>query len=238
METFVPKEQLDALVYKICEEKGLFSKLRSLKNNIDLYKISRQSIFNSCKRFMGGNWSSVHRVQTSYIVHKVFCSCFGRSMADEMLETQFPSWARADVEKYLEPINELDGIGLQGNTTGITIGNTTGRTSSRDLSKMEIYATMYGMGSIRLADITDFTQNLNKGETHMAANIEVKTFVKGTDAANMSDDQIFSVILSIEQEIVALEKIQSKPETLKNKIKSMLIDIDALVKYVDTRTKK
>lgn len=235
MTALVSKDKLDYLVDEICTDSGLFSKLRSLKNSIDMYKYAREEIFNSCKRFMGGNWSSAHRYQTSYIVYKVFCRCFGHSLAYEMLETQFPSWARADVEKYLEPINELDGIGLQGTTTG--------RISSRDISKREVYATMYGMGDIRLADITDFTQkditqNLNKGETHMAANIEVKTFVKGTDAANMSDDQIFSVILSIEQEIVALEKIQNKPETLKNKIKAMFIDIDALVKYVDSRATK
>lgn len=228
MTALVSKDKLDYLVDVICKEVGLFARLHALRNSTDFYKYARKEIFNCCKAIMCGRWSSTNRDQTSYIVHKVLCRCFGRAIADEILENIAAPWILSGVKEYLEPINELDGLYSQG-------GTTTGRVSSRDISKKETYAALYGMGDIRLAELT---QNLNKGEINMAANIEVKTFVKGTDAANLSDDQIFSVILSIEQEIEGLEKIQNKPETLKDKIKAMMIDVDALVKYVDNRAKK
>lgn len=65
--------------------------------------------------------------------------------------------------------------------------------------------------------------------------IETKVFVYGTDAATLSDDDLFGRIAGIEAEIRNLEAIENKPEKLKAKIDSMKADIAGLVKLVDER---
>ncbi len=65
--------------------------------------------------------------------------------------------------------------------------------------------------------------------------IETKTYVNGADAANMTDEQIFSAIANVEAEINHLNGVQNKPQKLEAKIAAMQEDIKALVAFVDGR---
>lgn len=72
-------------------------------------------------------------------------------------------------------------------------------------------------------------------ENTMQANIEVKTFICGTDAKPMSDADIFAHIARIEREIKDLSAIQSRPKKLDAMVAAKQADIAALVAYVDGR---
>lgn len=65
--------------------------------------------------------------------------------------------------------------------------------------------------------------------------IEVKTFIAGTDAANMTDMQIFQRIAKMEDDAARLEEIRVKPKKLIAHICTMREDILKLAEYVDNR---
>ncbi len=67
------------------------------------------------------------------------------------------------------------------------------------------------------------------------ATIETKTFIEGIDAANMSDEQIFKKIASLEISIKTWGAIENKPKKLDAMIEQTKADIKALVSYVDGR---
>lgn len=203
----VSKEKLDQLILAVCNTKGLFHDLVSMRGRDKFYEVARGEIFNIIKALEGGTWSNDQRSYTSYILYNVFCRCFGVGAAENILIGGH-NWIRVRAEvlkvtkECVEPINELEAL----NTT-------------------DVFTQEYGANF------------LNKGDKQMAANIETKVFIQGVDATQVTDSQIFSSIARIEQEIEALEKIQNKPETLKAKINSMWADVKALAEYVDTRAK-
>ena len=65
--------------------------------------------------------------------------------------------------------------------------------------------------------------------------IEVKTFIGGQDASQMTDMQIFQRIGKMESNIESLMAIKAKPQKLIAVIASMAEDITKLVEYVDGR---
>lgn len=65
--------------------------------------------------------------------------------------------------------------------------------------------------------------------------IEVKTFIRGVEAKDLSDDQIFNEIRRIEKDIEELDKVKSKPKKLAAKIEEMHKSIKELTEYVDGR---
>jgi len=67
------------------------------------------------------------------------------------------------------------------------------------------------------------------------AKVEEKTFVNGTDAATMSDDDLFGLIADHEKEIAKLEAIKNQPKKLKERIAKINESIATLVKVVDER---
>ena len=67
------------------------------------------------------------------------------------------------------------------------------------------------------------------------ATIETKTFIEGIDAANLSDEQVFKKIASLESSIKAWGAIENKPQKLNALIEQTKADINALVSYVDGR---
>lgn len=66
-------------------------------------------------------------------------------------------------------------------------------------------------------------------------NIETKTFIRGRDAKDMSDGEVFSEIASLEAEIARLGAIKAQSKKLAAQITALQADIDALVAYVDAR---
>lgn len=71
--------------------------------------------------------------------------------------------------------------------------------------------------------------------TQAAPVIETKTFIEGIDAANLSDEQIFKKIASLEISIKTWGAIENKPKKLDAMIEQTKADITALVSYVDGR---
>ena len=67
------------------------------------------------------------------------------------------------------------------------------------------------------------------------ATIETKTFIEGIDAANLSDEQVFKKIASLENSIKVWSAIENKPKKLDALIEQTKADIKALVAYVDGR---
>lgn len=65
--------------------------------------------------------------------------------------------------------------------------------------------------------------------------IETKTYIFGDLSTDLSDQQIFDVIKSLEDEVVKLSKIENQPKKLEKKIKDIKEDIVALVEFVDSR---
>lgn len=91
-------------------------------------------------------------------------------------------------------------------------------------------ASMYAFAN------TAATQTLKIMESaQMHANIETKTFINGTEAANMTDSQIFQRIAKLEGEIKALEDIKTKSVKKNEAIEALKADIKAMVDYVDNR---
>lgn len=67
---------------------------------------------------------------------------------------------------------------------------------------------------------------------------DVKTFIYGKPAGDVTDDQIYQNIAKLEQEIAALGKIENKPKKLTAKIEALRKDIQRLVDFVDSREDK
>lgn len=65
--------------------------------------------------------------------------------------------------------------------------------------------------------------------------VETITFVYGTDAKDVTEDNIFTHIANLEGQIKNLEAIETKPKALVAKIESLRADIAALVKISDDR---
>jgi len=78
---------------------------------------------------------------------------------------------------------------------------------------------------------------LTKEEAQMKPSdiISTKTIVFGTDAADMSDDQVFDSIRRVEMEIKNLILVDNKPQKLIDRIAEMRLQVAQLVKYVDAR---
>jgi hypothetical protein len=81
-----------------------------------------------------------------------------------------------------------------------------------------------------LKETTMNADNLPKAPT-----LEVKTFICGADAAQMSDEEIFTLIGKKETEIKRWELIVNKPAKLNAMIAAVTADVAKLVKYVDER---
>lgn len=62
------------------------------------------------------------------------------------------------------------------------------------------------------------------------------TFVNGTPADKLSDDDIFSIISRAENEVARLEGITAKPLALQARIDGLRKGIADLVKLSDSRT--
>lgn len=65
---------------------------------------------------------------------------------------------------------------------------------------------------------------------------ETKTFIRGTDAAALSNEAIFSVITEAEARIEQLNKIEHKPKALKDEIEALNIGLQNIVTFVDGRS--
>jgi len=74
-----------------------------------------------------------------------------------------------------------------------------------------------------------------QGEVEMANNIETVVMIRGVNAADKTDDEIFELIRMLESSTEGLERIVNKPNKLRTKIEQIKADIIALVSYVDSR---
>lgn len=65
--------------------------------------------------------------------------------------------------------------------------------------------------------------------------IETRTYIYGTDATQMSDEQIFTKIAELEGVIARWEKVQNRPKKLQAVIENTKADIKKLADFVDSR---
>lgn len=65
--------------------------------------------------------------------------------------------------------------------------------------------------------------------------IENRTYINDTNAADMTDDQVFTKIADLERDMAKLEAIKNKPQKMVKRIGEMQDAITKLVKYVDER---
>ena len=73
---------------------------------------------------------------------------------------------------------------------------------------------------------------------HSVPAVEVRTFIYGKEAENVSDEVIFSTIQTLELEIKGYSEIKNKPVALKAKIKALEDNIANLVQFCDERSPK
>jgi hypothetical protein len=74
-----------------------------------------------------------------------------------------------------------------------------------------------------------------KTEDQPMIKIEHKTYVNGTDVANLSTDAIVCIISESEKTIDRLNALRAKPKAVQTKITQLQEGIDALVKLLDER---
>lgn len=96
-------------------------------------------------------------------------------------------------------------------------------------------ANMASTGPTFIKSSTEQNYISQPKETTMTTIIETRTFIQGTDAANLSDDAIFNLIHKLEGEVAGLRVIKTQPKKLAAKIAKMEEDIKALSDYVDGR---
>lgn len=78
--------------------------------------------------------------------------------------------------------------------------------------------------------------NLKPEEEYDMANlIETKTFIRGEDAINLTDNQIFDAIADIEKEIKKLREVGTASKKLDARIAELEASCKALAEYVDGR---
>jgi hypothetical protein len=75
-----------------------------------------------------------------------------------------------------------------------------------------------------------------KTEDQPMIKIEHKTYVNGTDVANLSTDAIVCIINESENTIDRLNSLRAKPKAVQTKITQLQEGIDALVKLLDERS--
>jgi len=65
--------------------------------------------------------------------------------------------------------------------------------------------------------------------------IENRTYINGNNAADMSDDALFSHIAAIEAEAASLSKLNTACESMNARIQQLEDDAKALAEYIDNR---
>lgn len=65
--------------------------------------------------------------------------------------------------------------------------------------------------------------------------IKTKVYVSGNDASDLTDDQLFAQVATVEKEIERLDAIKTKPKKLEVRIAEMKSQLDELIKYIDSR---
>lgn len=70
-------------------------------------------------------------------------------------------------------------------------------------------------------------------ETTPVKTLESKTYLKGQDISTMSDDAIFSVIASMEDDIETLNKVSNKPQRLVKQVAKMRGEIKSIIDHLD-----
>lgn len=74
-----------------------------------------------------------------------------------------------------------------------------------------------------------------KEKIDMTKLIENKTFVKGADAAKMSDEEIFTAIAEVEAEVNKLSEVKTQSKKLQSRIDQLKDQAAKLAEYVDNR---
>ena len=69
----------------------------------------------------------------------------------------------------------------------------------------------------------------------MSIKVETRTFVNGTDAISMKDNELFSLIAEQEKAISALVNIEHQPEKLVKRVNQMKKEIQELIVFIDSR---
>lgn len=65
--------------------------------------------------------------------------------------------------------------------------------------------------------------------------IETKVLIKGREATDVTDREIFAEIARLEGEMAKLQAIKNKPKKLEEALSAMQADIDKLIAFVDAR---
>lgn len=86
-----------------------------------------------------------------------------------------------------------------------------------------------------IKDIKEINLNKEKVNTMNDINFETKYYVLGTDVNNMSNDQLFDAIRTIEGKIKSLENIYTTSKAVTITIKEYEKDIKKIVKLLDKR---
>lgn len=98
----------------------------------------------------------------------------------------------------------------------------------------DYFITPHGQQLIN--DLNNYA-NLSEKFTMIDTNktIEIKTFIQGVDATQMTDAQIFSLIAEKEQEIEKLRSIKVASSKLAAAISALQDDVQHLAEFVDSR---
>jgi hypothetical protein len=122
------------------------------------------------------------------------------------------------------------------NSMGRSHSSIIAKLAERGYVKYDISTGGYAYNPAARGKDTTQPQPTTPKEETMTANIETKTFIAGTDAANMDDTQIFRYIAKLEGEIDRLKAIRAGSKKLQAAIAKLEEDVQALVEYVDGRS--
>ena len=204
-------------------KKGINNIIKAIEKNNDIiyyYQALRDYIKINCAAHnsLYITHSTERRYATS-ILSVMFIKRFGKELdyeADNLIG-QLPDYVHTDYIQHVHPYHLYNTI-----KTELKITNSV--TEKQTATQPSIVELINPQESDQIMPTVD-----NK------VAIQQVTFIYGNDAANVTDDNVFEMIRTLEAKIESSDKIKNKPKKLKTQIEKYKAEIDELVKFVDGR---
>ena len=179
------------------------------------YDEFRKVVYDACKTIVP-SWSRLNRVSTTVLTQDIFCHYYEEAsgeLYDHTVQKRFrhisPDYVNQDFAKVESDKTKTNCI----NNVSSTMQNP--------------------------ANWPKPTKGIEMNETiNTQELITTRTYIKGVEASQVSDEKIFGMISNYEAEIENLNKIKNQPKALKTKVAALQKQIDDLVSFVDARTEK
>lgn len=126
-------------------------------------------------------------------------------------------------------VRSIRGIFGSYQTNGVQLLGNKRQSLFLDKASRDNEAARRGISTFSDVEIDD----IQTKETTPVKTLESKTYLKGQDISTMSDDAIFSVIASMEDDIETLNKVSNKPQRLVKQVAKMRGEIKSIIDHLD-----